>query len=163
MFTADRIAPCGPGKNRPGFRMIKRTLLIALAALLAVSLPVCAEERVVLTIGDSTTRSGNLYDAEMGMWQYVAEQAGVEIRYIYMTPEEYASAMSSGSLPDIVATQNNLATIQENGVALNACSDGSPEAILSGVRGAVDAFVGDAEQFDDLTMLCLEYKGPAKK
>ena len=27
------------------------------------------------------------------------------------------------------------------------------------MRGAVDAFVRDAEQFDDLTMLCLEYKG----
>ena len=27
------------------------------------------------------------------------------------------------------------------------------------VRAAVDAFVRDAEQFDDLTMLCLEYRG----
>ena len=26
---------------------------------------------------------------------------------------------------------------------------------------AVNAFVQDTEQFDDLTMLCLEYKGPA--
>ncbi len=24
---------------------------------------------------------------------------------------------------------------------------------------AADSFVGDAEQFDDMTMLCLEYKG----
>ena len=43
--------------------------------------------------------------------------------------------------------------------ALNTCADGSPEAILSSVRSAVDAFVGEAEQFDDLTMLCLEYCG----
>ena len=80
---------------------MKRTLLILLAALLGL-LPLnglaSAEERVVLTIGDSTTRSGNRYDPNMGMWQYVAEQAGVEIRYVYMTPEEYASAMSSGNL-----------------------------------------------------------------
>ena len=34
-----------------------------------------------------------------------------------------------------------------------------PEDILKEVRRNVDAFVGDAEQFDDLTMLCLEYKG----
>ena len=27
-------------------------------------------------------------------------------------------------------------------------------------RAAVDRFVGDAEQFDDLTMMCVEYKGP---
>ena len=44
----------------------------------------------------------------------------MEIRYVYLTPEEYASAMSSGSLPDIVATENNLAAILENGLALNA-------------------------------------------
>ena len=30
---------------------------------------------------------------------------------------------------------------------------------LETVRADVDAFVGKAEQFDDLTMLCLEYKG----
>lgn len=43
--------------------------------------------------------------------------------------------------------------------ALNAVKDSRPEQVLSGVRRAVDDFVQDAEQFDDLTMLCLEYKG----
>ena len=46
--------------------------------------------------------------------------------------------------------------------ALNEKPEAGAEAILSQVRRAVDAFVGDAEQFDDLTMLCLEYKGTAK-
>ena len=31
-----------------------------------------------------------------------------------------------------------------------------------GVRAAVDAFVKDAPQFDDLTMLGLRYNGPAE-
>ena len=44
--------------------------------------------------------------------------------------------------------------------ALNTCEQGSPEEILRTVRSAVDAFAGDAEQFDDLTMMCLEYRGP---
>ena len=46
---------------------------------------------------------------------------------------------------------------------LTALDDGAnetPEGILKTVRQAVDSFVGDAEQFDDLTMLCLEYRGP---
>ena len=43
--------------------------------------------------------------------------------------------------------------------ALNAVKDCSPEQVLAGVRRAVDGFVRDAEQFDDLTMLCMEYKG----
>ena len=45
--------------------------------------------------------------------------------------------------------------------ALNAEPDVSPEAILNNIRRAVERFVCDAEQFDDLTMLCLEYKGSA--
>ncbi len=43
--------------------------------------------------------------------------------------------------------------------ALNQNPDGLPEQILVSVRHAVDGFVQDAEQFDDPTMLCLEYKG----
>ena len=42
--------------------------------------------------------------------------------------------------------------------ALNTAQDKTPEQILKTVRSAVDAFVQDAEQFDDLTMLCLEFK-----
>ena len=43
--------------------------------------------------------------------------------------------------------------------ALNRMPDESPEKILSGIRADVDLFVNGAKQFDDLTMLCLEYKG----
>lgn len=43
--------------------------------------------------------------------------------------------------------------------ALNEKPDQSPEDILKTVRRHVDAFVKDAEQFDDLTMLCMEYNG----
>ena len=42
--------------------------------------------------------------------------------------------------------------------ALNAGADESPEQILKNVRAAVDGFVKGAEQFDDITMLCFEYK-----
>ena len=43
--------------------------------------------------------------------------------------------------------------------ALNEAAAASPKGILNHVAEAVDEFVKDAEQFDDLTMLCLEYKG----
>ncbi|MBQ9030221.1 MAG: SpoIIE family protein phosphatase [Parasporobacterium sp.] len=46
--------------------------------------------------------------------------------------------------------------------ALNQQLNASPEQILTHVRSAVDRFVKEAEQFDDLTMLCLEYKGKTK-
>ena len=43
--------------------------------------------------------------------------------------------------------------------ALNEAPDAAPEEILKNVRKNVDKFVNGAEQFDDLTMLCIEYKG----
>ena len=46
--------------------------------------------------------------------------------------------------------------------ALNAIPRGvSQKEILAGVRTAVDAFVKEAPQFDDLTMLGLKYYGPS--
>ena len=44
--------------------------------------------------------------------------------------------------------------------ALNAEPCASPETLLDNVRSTVDGFSHSAEQFDDLTMLCLEYLGP---
>ena len=43
--------------------------------------------------------------------------------------------------------------------ALNTATKASPKEILQTVRASVDEFVGAAEQFDDLTMVCLEYRG----
>ena len=42
---------------------------------------------------------------------------------------------------------------------LNASKTGNPEKILTAVKHSVDSFVGNAPQFDDLTMLCMHYKG----
>ena len=43
--------------------------------------------------------------------------------------------------------------------ALNQKGDGTPYDILMEVRHSVNEFVKDAEQFDDLTMMCVEYRG----
>ena len=45
--------------------------------------------------------------------------------------------------------------------ALNQQGDGTPYDILMEVRHSVNEFVKDAEQFDDLTMMCVEYRGSA--
>ena len=62
-------------------------------------------------------------------------------------------------VPEATAADGNMFGIDRMISALNTCADDSPEAILRGVHSAVNTFVGDAEQFDDLTMLCLEYHG----
>lgn len=46
--------------------------------------------------------------------------------------------------------------------ALNAVPEGaSQKEVLAAVRAAVDAFVKDAPQFDDITMLGMKYNGPS--
>jgi len=47
--------------------------------------------------------------------------------------------------------------------ALNERPDAPPRDILESVRRSVDAFVREAPQFDDLTMLGLKYFGPDEK
>ena len=44
--------------------------------------------------------------------------------------------------------------------ALNADPDADPKEVLSNVMKGIGRFVEGAEQFDDITMLCFEYKGP---
>ena len=62
-------------------------------------------------------------------------------------------------VPEATAGNGEMFGTERMVAALNTCGESCPEEILKGVRKAVDSFVGDAEQFDDLTMLCLEYKG----
>ena len=46
--------------------------------------------------------------------------------------------------------------------ALNSDPEAAPEQLLRSVREAIDAFVGDAPQFDDITMLGFSYFGCGK-
>ena len=46
--------------------------------------------------------------------------------------------------------------------SVNSAADGTPEEIIDTVRKDIDVFVGDAEQFDDMTMVCAEYAGDKK-
>ena len=63
-------------------------------------------------------------------------------------------------VPEATDAENNMFGIDRMLEALNEDPNSAPEQLLKNVRSAVDNFVKDAEQFDDLTMLCLKYKGP---
>ena len=62
-------------------------------------------------------------------------------------------------VPEATDSREQLFGIDRMLDALNTDPSASPQQVLRNVRAAVDGFVGSAEQFDDLTMLCLEYKG----
>ena len=47
--------------------------------------------------------------------------------------------------------------------ALNRDPQAAPEVLLQTVRAEVDTFVGDADQFDDLTMMCFSFNGDGEE
>ena len=63
-------------------------------------------------------------------------------------------------VPEATNAEKELFGSERMLTALNRQPDANPRKVLKHVRQAVDDFVQDAEQFDDLTMLCLEYNGP---
>lgn len=81
---------------------------------------------------------------------------------------EYEMQLEPGSklfvytdgVPEATNAENELFGTDRMISALNEGASEEPEQILRHVRSAVDEFVQDAEQFDDLTMLCIEYDGP---
>ena len=62
-------------------------------------------------------------------------------------------------LPEATDAEGNMFGIDRMLAALNEDPGASPSQVLQNVRNSVDHFVKDAEQFDDLTMLCLIYSG----
>ncbi len=62
-------------------------------------------------------------------------------------------------VPEATDANNGMFGMERTLDALNANKEKTPQEILDGVHASVNAFVGEAPQFDDLTMLCVEYRG----
>lgn len=62
-------------------------------------------------------------------------------------------------VPEATNAQNQLFEFERVEKALNVNAAAAPAELLKIVRGEVDKFVGDAPQFDDLTMLAIKYNG----
>lgn len=62
-------------------------------------------------------------------------------------------------VPEATNTEDEQFGTERTEAALNIKPESDPKDILGIVRASVDDFVGNAEQYDDLTMLCLEYRG----
>ncbi len=81
--------------------------------------------------------------------------------------KEYEIMLEKGSklflytdgVPEATDKDNNMFGTDRMLEGLNGAPDATPEEILVNMKQAVNDFVKDAEQFDDLTMLCMEYKG----
>ena len=80
---------------------------------------------------------------------------------IQLSPGDKLFVYTDG-VPEANDPDGNMFEVKRMIDALNEDPDASPAQILGTVRGEISKFVREAEQFDDLTMLCLEYKGANK-
>ena len=85
---------------------------------------------------------------------------GVSYKEYELTLEPGAKLfLYTDGVPEATDTRNRMFGTERMLEALNEEPDAAPEKILQNVRKSVDGFVRLAEQFDDLTMLCMEYTG----
>lgn len=89
--------------------------------------------------------------------------AGMEgIRYkcgsVKLNPGDKIFEYSDG-VPEATNINNEQYGMQRLGKVLSDNCKKSPAQLLPCIKSDLDAFVGEAEQFDDITMLCLEFKG----
>ena len=62
-------------------------------------------------------------------------------------------------VPDTINIQEEMYGEDRLEIAINAHKEETPEEILRVIKAELDLFSGEAEQFDDVTMLCMKYKG----
>ena len=77
---------------------------------------------------------------------------------IQMNPGDAVFVYTDG-IPEASNAKEEFYGLQRLEDALNRLPCQDPCGILEGIKADVDAFTGDASQFDDMTMLCLVYKG----
>ena len=148
---------------------------------------ICANNReglfVTVWLGILDIRTGKIVAANAGHERPVLMHAGGDCELLHdphglvvggmegVRYREYEIQLNPGDklflytdgVPEATDANENLFGNERMLDALNGVRAAAPEGVLKGVRRAVDGFVKDAEQFDDLTMLCLEYKGTMTK
>ena len=66
---------------------------------------------------------------------------------------QYTDGVTEATNPE-----NELFGMERLSDSLNRVKDKEPKDIITSVKQDIDAFVGNAPQFDDITMLCLDYR-----
>ena len=147
---------------------------------------ICAKnhEKMFVTVwlGILDLRSGELTAANAGHEYPIIKNPGSDFELLKdkhgfviggferMKYTDYTLQMQPGSklfvytdgVAEATDADEKLYGIDRTVAALNKAKDEPPQTILETVDKDVREFVGNAEQFDDLTMMCIEYYGNSK-
>ena len=151
--------------------------------LASVNEQICRSNReemfVTVWFGVLDLTSGVLTAANAGHERPVIKQPGEDFAVYYdphgfviggmegLRYKEYELTLKPGAtlfvftdgVTEAIDYKEELFGIRRTVDALNAAGDASPQEYLDKVTEDIAAFVGDADPFDDLTMLCLTYNG----
>ena len=152
-------------------------------ALISVNNQICANNReemfVTVWLGIVDLKTGLLTAANAGHEKPILQSPGGDFELINdkhgfviggmpgIKYKNYELQLQKGSklfvytdgVAEATNSANELYGVERTLNALNTASQKSPKKILETVKESVDIFVGEAPQFDDLTMLCFEYLG----
>ena len=155
----------------------------AAEVLETVNEQICSNNReemfVTVWFGILDTRTGLIRAANAGHEYPVMKKPGGQFELIKdkhgfviggmagMKYKEYELQMEPGSklflytdgVPEATNSENELFGTDRMVEALNKASEGSTYDVLGSVSDAIKNFVQDAPQFDDITMLCLDFIG----
>ena len=123
---------------------------------------VCANAGHEYPVFKRTGEPFELYKDKHGLVIGAMEGLNYREYEIQMKPGDKLFVYTDG-VPEAGNSRKELFGTDRMMEALNREPEAPLTEVLQNVRRAVDAFVGDAEQADDLTMLCLEYKGPQSR
>ncbi|MCR5844721.1 MAG: PP2C family protein-serine/threonine phosphatase [Oscillospiraceae bacterium] len=101
-----------------------------------------------------------IYKDRHGLVVGALAKSGYRDYEIKMAPGDAVFVYTDG-VPEANNAEGAFYGMERLTAALNEIAGQAPRQILEGIKENVDAFTGEARQFDDLTMLCLEYRGKA--
>ena len=64
-------------------------------------------------------------------------------------------------VPEASSREKELLGLDRTLQALNLTPEGRPDELIGSVIDTIDTFVDGEPQFDDITMLCVSWRGPA--
>ncbi len=89
----------------------------------------------------------------------LAGMEGIRYRQFEMTLEEGDMLyLYTDGVTEATNSENQLYGEDRLVKFINQHKDDGPQSLLTSIKGDIDSFVGEAPQFDDITMLCLKIK-----
>lgn len=105
---------------------------------------------------------------ENGSFEYIHDKHGLVLGGLKRSKyTDYEIAMNPGDvlfvftdgIPEAVDRDRQFYGFERMLGTLNSAGSTEPDLLIDTMKKSVDEFTGDAEQFDDLTMLCIRYNG----